>query len=48
MDQTKAKLIIREAVVADAPAIARLFGQVYDKPEAFKRAAIRDPVAKKS
>ncbi len=38
MDQTKPKLIIRPATVADAPAIARLSVKVYGKADAFTRA----------
>ena len=44
MDQTKAKLIIREAVVADAPAIARLSVKVYGKADSFTRAELRGQV----
>jgi predicted amidohydrolase/predicted N-acetyltransferase YhbS len=44
MDQTKAKLIIRQATVADAPAIARLSVKVYGKVDAFTRAEIRGQV----
>ncbi|MFD1961784.1 GNAT family N-acetyltransferase [Novosphingobium panipatense] len=44
MDQIKAKLIIRQATVGDAPAIARLSAKVYGKPDAFTRAEIRGQV----
>lgn len=44
MDQTKAKLIIREATVEDAPAIARLSVKVYGKADAFTRAELRGQI----
>lgn len=41
---SKAKLIIRQARVGDAPAIARLSGKVYSVGDAFTRAEIRGQI----
>ena len=44
MDSTKAKLVIRPATQADAPAIIRLSGKVYGKTEAYTQAQIRGQI----
>ncbi|MCP5397028.1 MAG: GNAT family N-acetyltransferase [Sphingomonadaceae bacterium] len=44
MDPTKAKLVIRAAKLADAPAITRLSAKVYGKADAYTQAQIRGQV----
>jgi len=44
MTTSKAKLLIRQATLADAPAITRLSAKVYGRPDAFTRAEIRGQI----